>query len=172
MEGKRLGQLLLFFVEQYTVSHLDIEIEERRIMSLLIGRSGSLAKVLYGLCRCKAVMAVQMRALSSIASAQDQSNVLSSTATQPLSAPFQENASALDALLEDLHGKIARACEGGGAKAMERHRKRNKLPPRERIAALLDPGSPFLEFSQLAGHNLYGDAFFYTSKTSVYLENL
>ncbi|CAL5220640.1 g2684 [Coccomyxa viridis] len=39
---------------------------------------------------------------------------------------------------------------------MERHRKRKKLPPRERIAALLDPGSPFLELSQLAGCNLYG----------------
>lgn len=115
-------------------------------------------------------MAVQMRAMSSIASAHDQSNMLSSTSTQPLSAPFQENASALDALLQDLHGKIAGACEGGGAKAMERHRKRKKLPPRERIAALLDPGSPFLELSQLAGCNLYGDASLYTSCPSAALQ--
>ena len=138
-------------------------------MSLLRGGSGSLARVLYGLCRCKDVMGVQMRALSSIAPTQDQSNVIASTTTQPLSAPFQENAGALDALLQDLHGKIARACEGGGAKAMERHRKRNKLPPRERIAALLDPGSPFLELSQLAGFALYGDAFSHTFCTPALL---
>ena len=75
-----------------------------------------------------------------------------------MSAPFKENADALNALLQDLHGKVAKICEGGGAKAVDRHRKRNKLPPRERIAAFLDPGSPFLELSQLAGYNLYGDA--------------
>ena len=59
-------------------------------------------------------------------------------------------------LLEELYGKVTRVCEGGGAKAVERHRSRDKLLPRERIAALLDPGSPFLELSQLAGFNLYG----------------
>lgn len=99
-----------------------------------------------------------MRALTSLKIASDQSNVLATTTTQPHSAPFQENASALNALLQDLNGKVARICEGGGAKAVERHRKRNKLPPRERIGAFLDQGSPFLEFSQLAGFNLYGDS--------------
>ena len=44
----------------------------------------------------------------------------------------------------------------GGPKAEARHRARNKMLPRERIAALLDPGSPFLELSQLAGKGLYG----------------
>ena len=97
-----------------------------------------------------------MRAVSSIATANDSSNVLLSTTTQPLSVPFQENASALSALLQDLQSKVARVREGGGAKAMSRHQERNKLAPRERITALLDPGSPLLELSQLAGFNLYG----------------
>lgn len=46
---------------------------------------------------------------------------------------------------------------GGGAKAVERHRSRNKLTARERIDAMLDDGTPFLELSQLAGEGLYGD---------------
>ena len=45
---------------------------------------------------------------------------------------------------------------GGGAKAIARHRSRNKLLPRERIDLLLDEGSPFLELSPLAGLNMYG----------------
>lgn len=112
---------------------------------------------------------MQLRAVSSFTAANDQSNVLVSTSTQPLSAPFQDNASAVNALLQDLHSKVARICEGGGAKAVDRHRKRNKLPPRERIAALLDPGSPFLELSQLAGYDLYGDTQIHISNTPNYL---
>lgn len=59
-------------------------------------------------------------------------------------------------LLEQLHQLIAKAVRGGGEKAIKRHRERGKLLPRERIDAILDPGSPFLELSQLAGHNMYG----------------
>jgi 3-methylcrotonyl-CoA carboxylase beta subunit len=46
--------------------------------------------------------------------------------------------------------------QAGGSKAVARHRERGKLLPRERIQLLLDPGSPFLELSQLAGRGLYG----------------
>ena len=46
--------------------------------------------------------------------------------------------------------------KGGDDKARERHVSRGKLLPRERINQLLDPGSPFLELSPLAGHKLYG----------------
>jgi 3-methylcrotonyl-CoA carboxylase beta subunit len=46
---------------------------------------------------------------------------------------------------------------GGGEEARKRHLARKKLLPRDRIARLLDPGSPFLEFSQLAGYQLYPD---------------
>jgi hypothetical protein len=45
--------------------------------------------------------------------------------------------------------------EGGGAKAIAKHKQRNKLLARERINALLDVGSPFLEMSPLAGHGMY-----------------
>lgn len=46
--------------------------------------------------------------------------------------------------------------EGGGRKARERHTSKGKLLPRERINALLDKNSPFLEFSQLASYQMYG----------------
>jgi len=51
-----------------------------------------------------------------------------------------------------------RSLAGGGAKARERHVSRGKLLPRERVARLLDPGSPFLEVGLFAAHGLYDDA--------------
>ena len=54
--------------------------------------------------------------------------------------------------------ELARITEGGGAEARRRHLARGKLLPRERVAALLDPGAPFLELSPLAAHGLYGEA--------------
>ncbi|EIE19188.1 carboxyl transferase [Coccomyxa subellipsoidea C-169] len=59
-------------------------------------------------------------------------------------------------LVHKLDTKIARIIQGGGQKATDRNRSRGKKLPRERIHALLDPGSPFLELSQLAGFGLYG----------------
>ena len=138
-------------------------------MNALRGPSGPLVRIAHDLCGCKEIVGLQMRAASFIAIANDQSNVSSNTSVQLLSESFQENANASNALLYHLHGKAARACEGGGAKAVERHRKRNKLLPRERVAAFLDPGSPFLELSQLAGYNLYGDALLLTSAAPFYL---
>ncbi|WP_414069547.1 carboxyl transferase domain-containing protein, partial [Staphylococcus aureus] len=52
---------------------------------------------------------------------------------------------------------LAHSAEGGGAKAREKHVARGKLLPRERVRALLDPGSPFLELSPLAAHGMYDD---------------
>ena len=60
-------------------------------------------------------------------------------------------------LVDRLRDDVARICEGGGPKAVARHRARHKMLPRERISALLDPGSPFLELSQLAGKDLYDE---------------
>src|SRR5215469_7890160 len=68
---------------------------------------------------------------------------------------FEANAEAMRALVEDLQEKVAAIREGGGAEARRRHLGRGKLLPRERVRALLDPGSPFLEFSQLAAHRMY-----------------
>ena len=73
------------------------------------------------------------------------------------SAEFQANATATRALVVDLHARVARTALGGSEAARRRHAGRGKLLPRERVEALLDPGAPFLEFSQLAGGGLYGD---------------
>jgi 3-methylcrotonyl-CoA carboxylase beta subunit len=73
-------------------------------------------------------------------------------------AAYEANRQAmLDAIA--VVGEAARlAAEGGGAKARERHVARGKLLPRDRVAQLLDPGSPFLEIGLTAGHGLYDGA--------------
>jgi 3-methylcrotonyl-CoA carboxylase beta subunit len=74
----------------------------------------------------------------------------------PRSADFQANQAAMQALVADLRAQAARVAVGGSQKAVEKHRARGRLLARERIDLLLDPGAPFLEFSQLAAHGLYG----------------
>src|SRR5688500_4359413 len=74
------------------------------------------------------------------------------------SPDFQANAAQLRAAVEDLRGEMAKAALGGGEKARAKHTERGKLLPRERIRALLDPGSPLLELSPLAAHGLYDGA--------------
>ena len=69
---------------------------------------------------------------------------------------IREHTHGFEALVADLRDKVAEAKQGGGAKAQQRHLDRGKLLPRERIRQLLDVGSPFLEFSQLAAHGMYG----------------
>jgi 3-methylcrotonyl-CoA carboxylase beta subunit len=76
----------------------------------------------------------------------------------PKSPEFRANADRLQALVADLGAQLDRAAEGGGEKARAKHTARGKLLPRERIRALLDPGSPFLELSPLAAHGMYDDA--------------
>ncbi len=72
------------------------------------------------------------------------------------SQEFQDNAGALRALVSELKGELGRVAQGGSAAAVSRHRAAGKLSARERVRCLLDPGSPFLELSQLAAHGLYG----------------
>ena len=76
----------------------------------------------------------------------------------PRSAEFQASTSQLRAVTDDLQRELLRSAEGGGAKAREKHEARGKLLPRERVRALLDPGSPFLELSALAAHGMYDGA--------------
>jgi len=71
------------------------------------------------------------------------------------SESFRANAKHMRALVGDLEDTVARITLGGGEAAQERHRGRGKLLVRERIDALLDPGSPFLELSQLAALDVY-----------------
>ena len=63
---------------------------------------------------------------------------------------FRANRAALLEKLDQLTAEHAKAVAGGGPKYTERHHKRGKLLVRERIELLVDPGSPFLEFSPLA----------------------
>jgi 3-methylcrotonyl-CoA carboxylase beta subunit len=74
------------------------------------------------------------------------------------SPEFQANAAQLRAVVDDLKIQMAQAALGGGDKARTKHTERGKLLPRERIRALLDAGSPFLEFSPLAAHGMYDGA--------------
>ena len=67
------------------------------------------------------------------------------------SADFAANREAMLAKLAELDAEHAKAIAGGGPKYTERHHKRGKLLPRARIELLLDPDSPFLELSPLAG---------------------
>ncbi|EWY39699.1 methylcrotonoyl-CoA carboxylase [Skermanella stibiiresistens SB22] len=70
---------------------------------------------------------------------------------------FADNAEAMRGLVADLRGKVHEVKQGGGAKARDRHLSRGKLLPRDRVRTLLDPGTPYLEFSQLAAHGVYAE---------------
>ena len=74
------------------------------------------------------------------------------------SADFQANAAAMQTLVEHLRGEVAKSAAGGGEAALAKHVARGKLPPRERVQMLLDPGTPFLELSPLAAHAMYDGA--------------
>ncbi|KAK3096212.1 hypothetical protein FSP39_024508 [Pinctada imbricata] len=73
------------------------------------------------------------------------------------SADYKENYERMQVLVQDLRSKVSTVLQGGGEKARNRHLSRGKLLPRDRINSLLDPESPFLELSQLAGYKLYGE---------------
>jgi len=61
----------------------------------------------------------------------------------------------MKSLVDRLKNTVEKIVEGGGQKARDRHVSKGKLLPRERINTLLDKNSPFLEFSQLAGYEMY-----------------
>jgi 3-methylcrotonyl-CoA carboxylase beta subunit len=75
----------------------------------------------------------------------------------PRSDAFRTNAEAMRALVEDLRRQVQKVKQGGDERSRERHLARGKLLPRERVRRLLDPGSPFLELSQLAAFGMHGD---------------
>src|SRR5919106_6726709 len=73
------------------------------------------------------------------------------------SSTYKTNLERMMKLIGELRRRIAEAREGGGAKYVQRHREQGKMPVRDRIARLVDPGSPFLELSPLAGYGVYED---------------
>src|SRR5690348_11301426 len=62
----------------------------------------------------------------------------------------------MEELVVEVRERTAQVARGGGEKAMERHRSRGKLPARERIDRLVDPGTAFLELNALAAWDVYG----------------
>ena len=76
----------------------------------------------------------------------------------PRSPDFQASSTHLRELVSELQQVLSHNAEGGGAKSRDKHVARGKLLPRERIRALLDPGSPFLELSALAAYGMYDNA--------------
>ena len=75
----------------------------------------------------------------------------------PHSAAFKALHTHNSALVADLRAKVAKAALGGSDASRDRHVKRGKLLPRDRVERLLDPGSPFLEVGQLAANGMYGN---------------
>ncbi|KIM31092.1 hypothetical protein M408DRAFT_65453 [Serendipita vermifera MAFF 305830] len=74
------------------------------------------------------------------------------------SPEFIERAKSMENLTNELQKDLSMTREGGGAKAQQRMRGKGKLLPRERLAQLLDPASPFLELSALAAHEVYPES--------------
>ena len=74
----------------------------------------------------------------------------------PASDAFRANAEKMRGLVDDFRDKAAIVERGGSDEARDRHRSRGKLLPRDRLAQLLDFGSPFLEIGQFAAWDLYG----------------
>ncbi|XP_070166367.1 methylcrotonoyl-CoA carboxylase beta chain, mitochondrial isoform X2 [Polyergus mexicanus] len=70
---------------------------------------------------------------------------------------YQENYAQMKILVDQLKNTVEKIVEGGEQKARDKHVNRGKLLPRERINTLLDKNSPFLEFSQLAGYEMYDE---------------
>ena len=70
---------------------------------------------------------------------------------------FAANVEFMSDLVADLRRQVEKISRGGGDKARERHLSRGKLLVRDRIETLLDPGSPFLEFSQFAAYEVYDE---------------
>jgi len=73
------------------------------------------------------------------------------------SKEFQANREAMFEIVKDLQSKVAQIKLGGSEKSREKHLSRGKLLPRDRIDALIDEGSAFLEIGQFAGYQMYGE---------------
>jgi 3-methylcrotonyl-CoA carboxylase beta subunit len=74
----------------------------------------------------------------------------------PNTPEFARSAASMRALVEDFRGKLDQVMQGGSEDAKAKHVARGKLLARERVDLLLDQGTPFLELSPLAAHDMYG----------------
>ncbi|KAL4961824.1 putative 3-methylcrotonyl-CoA carboxylase, beta subunit (MccB) [Aspergillus stella-maris] len=79
------------------------------------------------------------------------------TAVDTSSPDFKENAQQMQEVLDHMNFLHSTIAQGGPQKAKDKHIARGKMLPRDRVSALIDPGTSFLELSQLAGHDVYGE---------------
>jgi hypothetical protein len=86
------------------------------------------------------------------------SDACSANPAQRAQRRLQANAAAMRQIVADLRATVDRIALGGPEAARQKHLARGKLLPRERVNALIDPGSAFLELSQLAAYGMYGEA--------------
>jgi len=85
-------------------------------------------------------------------------NVRLTSQALPASEAFRANRAAHLALIDTARAAAEQATAGGGPQAAQRHTARGKMLPRDRVAGLLDPGSPFLEIGATAAHGMYDGA--------------
>lgn len=90
----------------------------------------------------------------------NQANAISvlPTIVDPSSDEYKENAKQMGEVVSKLEELTKKIHLGGPAKARQKHLERKKMLPRDRVAALIDPGTSFLELSTLAGHEIYPEA--------------
>ena len=86
---------------------------------------------------------------------QDEAVPVITTTIERRGEEFRANQAFMEALVAELRQRQALTAQGGSEAARARHVGRGKLLPRDRVETLLDPGTPFLEFSQLAAGGLY-----------------
>src|SRR5204862_7892513 len=70
---------------------------------------------------------------------------------------FARRRGRMEELVAEVRERTAQVARGGGEKATERHRSRGKLPARERVDLIVDPGTAFLELNALAAWEMYDD---------------
>src|SRR5688572_15363455 len=80
------------------------------------------------------------------------------TSVDTSSPEYLDNHASMTTTMRRLQDLSLRVQKGGSDKAREKHIARNKMLPRDRVTALIDPGTTFLELSPLAGHELYPEA--------------
>lgn len=98
----------------------------------------------------------QQRCVATYTSPQQASQIsILQTAVDKNSEGFKENAAALGELTQKIASLHEKAAEGGSQKARDKHVQRGKMLVRDRVTALIDPGTSFLELSALAGHGVY-----------------
>ncbi|KAK1655912.1 carboxyl transferase [Colletotrichum phormii] len=80
------------------------------------------------------------------------------TNVDPMSEEYKENEKHMGDVMKKMQDLTRKVHLGGSAKAREKHLARKKMLPRDRVTALVDPGTTFLELSPLAAHELYPEA--------------